>query len=126
MSLFKILENSRKEKLRRERANLAKKIVVGTAAGIAAGSVGGILLAPKSGKETREDIANTASDLSKNVAVKTSQIKDTALNKVAVTKGKIAEAKEKISKYLADKKTSENADNQSISEDEINESEIQE
>lgn len=103
MGLLKKLENIKKERLRKERINLAKKIAAGTAAGIVAGSAGGILLAPKSGKETREDIANTAN----TVAVKTSEIKDTALNKVAATKSKIAEAKEKISKYLADKKASE-------------------
>lgn len=122
MGLLKKLENSKKERLKRERINLAKKIAVGTAAGIAAGSAGGILLAPKSGKETREDIANTAN----TVAVKTSQIKDTALNKVAATKSKIAEAKEKISKYLADKKASEIEKSEPLSEVEIQASEIQE
>lgn len=122
MGLLKKLENSKKERLRRERINLAKKIAAGTAAGIVAGSAGGILLAPKSGKETREDIANTAN----TVAVKTSQIKDTTLNKVAATKSKIAEAKEKISKYLADKKASEIEKSEPLSEVEIQDSEIQE
>jgi gas vesicle protein len=33
-----------------------KKVLIGTAVGLAAGYVAGILTAPKSGKETREDI----------------------------------------------------------------------
>jgi gas vesicle protein len=35
-----------------------KKILVGTIIGVAAGYVAGLLTAPKSGKETREDIKN--------------------------------------------------------------------
>lgn len=122
MGLLKKLENSKKERLKRERINLAKKIAAGTAAGIVAGSAVGILLAPKSGKETREDIANTAN----TVAVKTSQIKETAVNKVDATKSKIAEAKEKISKYLSDKKVSEIEKSEPLSEVEIKASETQE
>lgn len=37
-------------------AKLGRKIAIGTAIGVAAGYVAGILTAPKSGKETRQDI----------------------------------------------------------------------
>ncbi len=37
-----------------------KKIAIGTAIGLAAGYVTGILTAPKSGKETRQDIKKIA------------------------------------------------------------------
>lgn len=37
-------------------AKIGRKIAIGTAIGLAAGYVAGILTAPKSGKETREDI----------------------------------------------------------------------
>ena len=35
---------------------ITKKVLIGTALGLAAGYVAGILTAPKSGKETRQDI----------------------------------------------------------------------
>lgn len=38
-----------------------KKFAIGALIGVAAGFITGILTAPKSGKETREDIKNTAS-----------------------------------------------------------------
>ncbi|MCA9337451.1 YtxH domain-containing protein [Candidatus Saccharibacteria bacterium] len=40
--------------------NTGKKLAIGALVGAAAGFVAGILTAPKSGKETRQDIKNTA------------------------------------------------------------------
>lgn len=37
--------------------------MIGAAVGLTVGAVAGILLTPKSGKETREDIANAAKEL---------------------------------------------------------------
>ena len=47
----------------RKRENTAKKIAVGSAIAGAAGYLAGILTAPKSGKETRHDIADKAGDV---------------------------------------------------------------
>jgi gas vesicle protein len=41
--------------------NTTKKVVIGVMAGLAAGYVAGILTAPKSGKETRQDIKEVTS-----------------------------------------------------------------
>jgi gas vesicle protein len=41
-----------------QESDKAKKIAVGAVVGAAAGFVAGVLLAPKSGKETREDLKN--------------------------------------------------------------------
>jgi gas vesicle protein len=43
--------------------------------GALAGAVGGLLLAPKSGKETRKDIVNLAADISKKIKTETSETK---------------------------------------------------
>lgn len=43
-----------------KKSGVAGKVVIGTAVAAAAGYVAGILTAPKSGKETREDIKNKA------------------------------------------------------------------
>jgi len=105
MKIREMLENKKKQKARREKVKAVKRVAAGAAAGIAAGAVGGVLLAPKSGKETREDIAKTAKDLGENVKTKTVEIKGTVENKVAHTKNNAVEAKDKIAKYLADKKS---------------------
>jgi gas vesicle protein len=44
--------------------------------GALAGAVGGILLAPKSGKETRKDIAKLASEIAKRIKTETSETKE--------------------------------------------------
>lgn len=45
---------------KKAKKNLAKGIAIGTAAGSAIGAITGILLAPKSGKETRQKIKDDA------------------------------------------------------------------
>lgn len=106
MIIREMLENKKKEKARREKIKAVKRVAAGTVAGIAAGAVSGVLLAPKSGKETREDLTKTAKDLGENVKTKTVEIKGTVENKVTETKNNAVEAKDKIAKYLADKKAS--------------------
>ena len=44
--------------------------------GALAGAIGGMLLAPKSGKETRKDIAKLASDISKKIRTETNETKE--------------------------------------------------
>lgn len=44
-----------------------QKIIVAATAGLVAGAVLGVLTAPASGKETRENIANSAEDLKKRL-----------------------------------------------------------
>lgn len=43
--------------------NAGKKLAIGAAIGVAAGFITGILTAPKSGKETRQDIKKTANNV---------------------------------------------------------------
>lgn len=45
----------------------AKDLAVGALVGGAVGAAAGLLLAPKSGKETREDIKNKANEVATNV-----------------------------------------------------------
>ena len=108
MNIKDMLEKKMKERQRIQKAKIAKRVAVGAIAGIATGVVGGILLAPKAGKETREDIAKTAKDLGENAISKSVEIKETLDNKVVKTKNNANVAKEKISKYLSDKKAEKN------------------
>lgn len=61
--------------------------------GAVAGAVGGLLMAPKSGKETREDIMNLAMELSKTIKTETVETKA----RVKEVFGKVTE--EAIMKY---------------------------
>ncbi|MCB2289560.1 YtxH domain-containing protein [Clostridium sp. CS001] len=106
MILSKLYEKKRKEKLRKLKIQTAKKIFVGTVAGSLSGLLGGLLFSPKSGKETREDIASTSKDITNNIKSKTAEIKGTIDNKVSETKNNVSDAKTKISEYLNDKKAS--------------------
>ena len=50
------------------------KFILGGLLGALAGAIGGLLLAPKSGRETREDIVRLANELSKRVKSSTSEL----------------------------------------------------
>jgi len=46
----------------------SKGIIIGASAGVIAGVIAGILFAPKSGKETRQDIANYMHEMKDKIA----------------------------------------------------------
>lgn len=113
MSLLQKIEEKRKKKLRAERN---KKAVIATA-GILAGTVAGILVAPKSGKETIQDVKD-----------KSSKLKEKINENVQDTKVKVQDSKEKIREYLdARKKNKDQEDVEENISDECNdESEVSE
>lgn len=76
MSLAKLIEEKKKAKNRKETAKKSKNIAVGATVGILAGLAGGLLFAPKSGKETRENIKDSASDLTNTAKDKTIEVKN--------------------------------------------------
>lgn len=96
MILTKWFDKRKKEKQRKLQIQTAKKILIGTAAGSVSGIVGGLLFSPKSGKETREDIAKSSKDITNNIIEKTSGLKETIDNKVTEAKGNVIDAKDKI------------------------------
>lgn len=106
MNIYKLIEKKRKEQKKRE--NLKKAKIAGvTVLGASAGAVAGILLAPKSGKEIRNDIVNKTNEVKNDLTTKSSNIKENISEKVSKRKSDISEAKEKISQYLAKKKKTE-------------------
>lgn len=120
MKIKEIIEKKMKERQKRQKrqkAKIVKRVTAGAVVGIVAGVFGGVLLAPKAGKETRDDIARTAKDLGENAITKTLDIKETLDNKIVETKNNAITAKEKIAKYLSEKKAEK--DNNKT-EDEVN------
>lgn len=88
MGIFDLIEARRRERERKRKAANAAKII----AGVGVGAALGILFAPKSGKKTREDIANAAKEgmdfVSENVnsAVKVIKDKSAELKEAVVEK----------------------------------------
>lgn len=67
MGIADYLEQKRKAQIRKARIEDAKRVSLGLFLGTAIGGAAGLLFAPKSGAETREDIANAAKDAVDNV-----------------------------------------------------------
>ena len=89
MSLYNLIEKKRKEKKKK----IIKAAVVSTVVGGGIGALSGILLAPKSGKNTRNDIKE-----------KVNSAKAKTIEQSENLKNNVKEAKSKIKDYLKDRK----------------------
>ncbi len=63
MSIIELLERGKQQRKRVERKKAMQKAALGAAVGVLVGATAGVLLAPKSGKETRTDISNAAKEV---------------------------------------------------------------
>ena len=80
------------------------KFLVGFAIGAAVGAVTGILLAPKSGEETREMLADTAKDIMHKTDEKVKDIQDKAEAVVSELQKKGDEIVGNIQNFINEKK----------------------
>lgn len=92
------------KKKRKQKAKAVKTAALSAAIGVTAGAAAGVLLAPKSGKETREDIVNKSVEVKDKLVEKTKATKASISTKVSEGKKDVSAAKEKIAEYLASKK----------------------
>ena len=109
MALYNLIEKKRKEKIK----ILVNASVLSTVVGGGIGALSGILLAPKSGKDTRDDIKEKVN----NAKAKTIEQSENLKNNVK-------EAKSKIKDYLKDRKdkeavTSEEVENEQALTEEV-------
>lgn len=111
MALYNLIEKKRKEK----RKKIVKTAAVSTLVGGTLGVLSGVLLAPKSGKDTREDIKEKMND----IKVKT-------IDQSENLKNNVKEAKNKINDYLREKKDKENFSTQEVATNENDEILIEE
>ena len=58
MSIYDLINKKKKK----QKAKMVKTAALTAALGVTAGATAGVLFAPKSGKETRENIANKSSE----------------------------------------------------------------
>lgn len=82
-------------------ANFTKGFIFGTLIGGAIGAITALLLAPKSGKELRQDIAEKSSDIYGKASDLFSQVESKVSSSVGTT---INEGKEKAKKIVTDAK----------------------
>ncbi|MCC0764041.1 YtxH domain-containing protein [Clostridioides sp. ES-S-0006-03] len=109
MNLSKKIEDKRKAKQRAEKAKQAKIATAGVVLGAVTGAVGGVLLAPKSGKETREDIKDASQQIADKINMKTVDVKGKMSEKLEDRNGNFIESKQKIRNYIDNKKRVEDS-----------------
>ncbi len=82
MSILDLLQKGKRNREKKVR----QKVAIGATLGMTIGAVAGVLLAPKSGKDTRADLAKNAQEL-------TESIKEISVK----TQDMVGEAKERLS-----------------------------
>ena len=85
MSILDLIEKRKKSANQKKARKALKNTAIGAALGLTVGAVTSALLAPKSGKETREDLTRAARELPEK-----------AKEVLAIAKEKVEEAKEKL------------------------------
>ena len=107
MGIYSLIEKKKREKKRKENVKLAKIATITAVVGASVGTTAGVLLAPKSGKETRADIVEKSKLAKEEIRTKSKSLKENLDSKVVKGKNNISEAKSKISQYLSSKKNTE-------------------
>lgn len=95
MILKSLVDIIGKEKRRKERAETAQMIAVGIGVTAVAGVVAGILIAPKSGKEIREDFK-------KRTVNAVEKIQDTVQKKAETMKDSVARVAQEVCNVIKD------------------------
>lgn len=93
MSLREVFNKAKREKRRAKTVETARKVGTGVGIGAAIGSIFGILFAPKSGKETRKDIADSAKTSVENIKEGAGELGEKFSKAIEESKEKIANLK---------------------------------
>ena len=93
MSLLQKIEEKRNRQIKKDKNKKIAIATAGVATGAVVGTIAGVLIAPKSGKETIEDVKE-----------KSNQVKNKINENIEDTKFKVKESKDKIKEYLAKRK----------------------
>lgn len=77
-------------------SKLKGKFALGAVFGAIAGAIAGVLMAPKSGKETREDIKNKSKELVQDANVAIDDAKERAVDASKVVKSEASTLKKRV------------------------------
>jgi len=102
MGIKDLLEKAGKDKKKKQRAQTAKKVAAGVGIAATVGVAAGILLAPKSGKETRKDIKDKAEEVA-------GAAKETVHKNVESVKSSASHAAQEISDVIKEAHDKKNA-----------------
>lgn len=102
MSLLQKIEEKRNRQIKKDKNKKIAIATEGVATGAVVGTIAGVLIAPKSGKETIEDVKE-----------KSNQVKNKINENIEDTKFKVKESKDKIKEYLA-KRKNEKSENEIV------------
>lgn len=95
MAILEVFEKAKKHRKAAEQKKALKNVAVGAAIGATVGAVAGVLLAPKSGKETREELASAAHEAVEKAKVKIEEVKEKAEEVVEEVKVHVKQKLEK-------------------------------
>ena len=101
-SLIEKIEEKRNRQIKKDKNKKIAIATAGVATGAVVGTIAGVLIAPKSGKETIEDVKE-----------KSNQVKNKINENIEDTKFKVKESKDKIKEYLA-KRKNEKSENEIV------------
>ena len=108
MSIYDLINKKKKK----QKAKMVKTAALTAALGVTAGATAGVLFAPKSGKETRENIANKSSE------TKDKLVEKTKATKAAISKGQKQEACDVVEELaLADTEVDEEITEEELTEE---------
>lgn len=93
MSIKEVFNKAKREKRRAKAVETARKVGTGVGIGAAIGSLFGILFAPKSGKETRKDIVDSAKSSVENIKEGAGELGEKLTKAVEESKEKLANFK---------------------------------
>jgi len=89
MAILEVFEKVKKQRKAAEQKKALKNVAVGAAIGATVGAVSGVLLAPKAGKETREELAQAAKEAVEKAKEKIDEVKEKAVVVVEDVKGQV-------------------------------------
>lgn len=102
MSLLQKIEEKKNRKIKTDKKKKVAIATAGVATGAVVGTIAGVLIAPKSGKETIEDVKE-----------KSNKVKNKISENIEDTKNKVKESKVKIKEYL-DKRKCEKSESEIV------------
>ena len=89
MAILEVFQKVKKQRKAAEQKKALKNVAVGAAIGATVGAVAGVLLAPKAGKETREELAVAAKEAVEKAKEKIDEVKVKTLEVVEEVKGQV-------------------------------------
>ncbi len=103
MQILKAIKDVKIKREREKKIKVVKKVAIAASVGSAIGAATGLLFAPKSGRETRQDIANGVKDASEYVRSSAGNVKEKAIEVQEGLKGALGNARSYFAKRKEEK-----------------------